>query len=78
MRPAFLPMVLMIVPVVFAAPVVLVGIVGAYACAWVGHFRLEHNRPATFKYPVWSLVCDLRLWSEMARGRRWTGDTARA
>lgn len=73
-RPAFLPMLLLVVPVVIAAPVVLAGVVGAYACAWIGHFRVERNRPATFRYPVWSFLCDFRLWGEMVRGRRWSGD----
>jgi len=29
---------------------VLMAIVCGYAFAWVGHFFVEHNRPATFKY----------------------------
>lgn len=32
------------------------GIVSAYACAWIGHFFIERNKPATFKYPFLSLV----------------------
>ena len=27
------------------------GIVAAYGFAWVGHFFVEHNRPATFQHP---------------------------
>ncbi len=29
-----------------------------YGFAWVGHFFFEHNKPATFKYPVYSLASD--------------------
>lgn len=30
----------------------------AYACAWIGHFVFEKNRPATFRYPRWSFLAD--------------------
>jgi hypothetical protein len=41
---------------------VLAGIVAAYGCAWIGHFFVEHNRPATFQYPWLSLRGDFRLY----------------
>ncbi|KAJ3383660.1 hypothetical protein HDU84_003447 [Entophlyctis sp. JEL0112] len=36
----------------------------------VGHFCFEGNRPATFKYPVWSFVGDLRMWFEVVTLKR--------
>ncbi len=44
-------------------------LVEGYAFAWVGHFFFEHNKPATFKHPWYSLMGDWRLWWEMLLGR---------
>ena len=41
-----------------------------YGFAWVGHFFFEKNRPATFKYPLWSLMGDWRMFWEVVSGRR--------
>ncbi|MEO0367196.1 MAG: DUF962 domain-containing protein [Pseudomonadota bacterium] len=41
----------------------LAGLVGAYGLAWISHFFVEHNKPATFKYPFWSYLADHHmLW----------------
>ncbi len=41
-----------------------------YGFAWVGHFFFEKNRPATFKYPLWSLMGDWRMFFETVGGKR--------
>jgi len=40
-----------------------------YGFAWVGHYFFEKNRPATFKYPLYSLCGDWVMWSEILRGK---------
>lgn len=39
-----------------------------YGFAWIGHFGFEKNRPATFKYPVWSFFGDWVMYGKILSG----------
>ena len=45
-----------------------VAIVSSYMIAWIGHFFVEKNIPATFRYPLKAAICDMVMYYKM-----WTG-----
>ncbi|GAB3525848.1 DUF962 domain-containing protein [Pontibacter brevis] len=47
----------------------LIPVIG-YGFAWVGHFFFERNKPATFRYPFYSLASDFKLFFDILRGRQ--------
>ena len=40
-----------------------------YGFAWSGHFFFEHNKPATFTYPIYSLLSDWLMFRDILIGR---------
>ncbi|WP_281648848.1 DUF962 domain-containing protein [Parendozoicomonas sp. Alg238-R29] len=40
-----------------------------YGFAWVGHFVFEKNKPATFKYPLYSFISDWVMLKDFFMGR---------
>jgi hypothetical protein len=51
---------LLFVALQFWSAIALCFVIG-YGAAWVGHYFVERNRPATFKAPLWSLMGDIKL-----------------
>ena len=49
--------------------VITAAFVSGYAFAWVGHFFYEHNKPATFRYPLWSFLADWVMLKDFLLGR---------
>jgi hypothetical protein len=47
----------------WAAPLV------GYGFAWVGHYGFEHDRPATFRHPLDSLMGDRVMFRDVLTGR---------
>ena len=43
--------------------------IAGYGFAWIGHFFFEHNRPATFDHPLYSLRGDFVMYRDILIGR---------
>lgn len=54
---------------IFVNPWLLIGapLIG-YAFAWYAHFFVEHNKPATFGHPFYSLAADYVMVWKMITG----------
>ena len=40
-----------------------------YGFSWASHFFVEKNRPASFKYPLWSFASDYKMMFYMVTGK---------
>tara|TARA_B100001750_G_scaffold210050_1_gene190330 strand:+ start:227 stop:535 length:309 start_codon:yes stop_codon:yes gene_type:complete len=40
-----------------------------YTFAWIGHFFFEKNKPATFKYPLYSFIGDWVMLKDIFLGK---------
>ncbi len=43
--------------------------IAGYSFAWIGHFFFEKNRPATFQYPLYSLIGDWVMFFQILTGK---------
>ena len=47
-----------------------------YGFAWFAHFVVEKNKPASFRFPLWSFISDFKMMFYMLTGRM-GGEVAR-
>jgi hypothetical protein len=47
----------------------LVALAASYSMAWISHFFVEHNRPATFGHPLWSFLADQKMLALALAGK---------
>jgi hypothetical protein len=45
------------------------GLLPGYGLAWVAHFFVEKNVPATFTHPLWSFIGDWKMLALMLTGK---------
>ena len=53
---------LILISIVFSNKVWMYAPLCGYFFAWIGHFVFEKNRPATFKYPIYSMIGDFLMF----------------
>ena len=44
-------------------------LIPGYGAAWIAHFFIEKNKPATFQHPLWSFMGDYKMIWMMLSGR---------
>jgi len=64
-----LGIILLIYGLVFEPWCLLAAPFASYSFAWFSHFFVEKNHPTTLKYPLWSLLSDLKMFSLFIVGR---------
>ena len=53
----------------FEIKFIFFSLISGYGFAWVAHFFVEKNKPATFTYPLYSCVADHLMYIEILRGK---------
>ena len=45
-----------------------IAVISSYAFAWIGHFFVERNIPATIRFPLKAAICDMIMYYKMWKG----------
>jgi len=53
----------------FQPSLLILGLVQGYGLAWISHFFIEVNKPATWQYPKYSFMADHVLYKEVLQGQ---------
>ena len=48
---------------------IILSLLSGYGFAWVSHFFIEKNKPATFKHPFYSFIGDHLMFIEIIMGK---------
>jgi hypothetical protein len=48
---------------------IILSLLSGYGLAWISHFFIEKNKPATFKYPFYSFIGDHLMFAEIIMGK---------
>ena len=60
---------LILISIIFSNKVWIYAPLCGYFFAWIGHFVFEKNKPATFSYPMYSLMADFLMFFHLLIGK---------
>ncbi len=63
-------LVILAIAIIFQKWVLLILLpIFGYGFSWIGHFFFERNKPATFKYPLYSIMGDIVMFKDILLGK---------
>lgn len=62
---SFLVILIFIFSILYDKNFILFAPIFGYGFAWIGHFFFEKNKPATFKYPIYSFMGDWMMFKDI-------------
>jgi len=48
--------------------ILAIAVISSYTFAWMGHFFVERNIPATLRFPLKAAICDMIMYYKTWRG----------